>query len=164
MPGLLLQTHVGAVLLFVGASVAVLVIAEAAPRRTATQTSLRRLYARVFRWYDPVSISLLGVCLMTGAWMLTPIKESLGPRFFSAIGIALAIKLACAFALINLAAYVAFGICHPVVRAEQRQEPIDPDSLRSVRRRLRVAMVLTLACTAATVWAAEHVADRLAGP
>ncbi len=161
---LLFFVHLGAVVLFLVAVAALAAAVEAAGRPTGDAELVQRTYVRAFRWYNPLSIALLGVALLTGAWLLTPIKSTLGPRFFSVVGMLLAVKLACAFVLINLAAYVSFAVCHPLVRDHQRGDQLDAAALLALRRRLRLGIALTLFMTAATVWTAERVAARLAGP
>ncbi len=162
--GLLFYVHLGAVVLFLVALAALVATVEAAGRPTRNAELVQRTYVRTFRWYNPLSIALLGVALLTGAWLLTPIKHSLGPRFFSVVGTPLALKLACAFVLINIAAYVSFAVCHPLVRNHQRGDQLEAVALLRLRRRLRLGIALTLLITAATVWTAEQVAVRLAGP
>lgn len=163
MAGLLFYVHLGAVVLFLAALAALVAAVESAGRPSHNVELVQRSYVRAFRWYNPISIALLGMALLTGAWLLTPIKHSLGPRFFSVVGAPLAVKLTCAFVLINLAAYVSFAVCHPLVRNHQNGDQLDAAALLSLRRRLRLGIALTLLMTAVTVWTAERVAAHLAG-
>jgi len=110
--------------------------------------------AAFMRIYDPLSIAALGVLIMTGAFRLTVYKEALRGAFFAQMGRQLAWKLFFAFLVINLAAYIAFGIGHRLVGHAEIEEGPDPAWVRSMLRRLAVATTVALALTALTAWVA----------
>jgi cation transporter-like permease len=106
------------------------------------------------RIYDPLSIALLGVNLMTGAFAVTNYKAALGPAFFTRMGLALAWKLFFAFLLINLAAYIAFGIGHRLVSRVHWGEPLDAAWVDSMLKRLQASTILALFLLGVIVWIA----------
>src|SRR5262245_28386784 len=106
------------------------------------------------RIYDPLTIAVLGVLLMTGAFNLTAYKAALQGLFFDRIGTLLAWKLLFSFVLIILAAYIAFGIGHRIVRRSDAGEPIDAAWLDSMIGRLRSSAILAIVLVAVIVWLA----------
>lgn len=126
------------------------------PRARAQPDAAARLgsIARAMQIYDPLTIALLGINLMTGAFAITNYKAALGPEFFARMGIPLAWKLLFAFLLINLAAYIAFGIGHRLVSRVHWDEPLDPAWVDSMLKRLQVSLILALLLVAVIVWIA----------
>jgi cation transporter-like permease len=116
------------------------------------------------RIYDPLSIALLGLNLMTGAFGITNYKAALGPAFFSRMGVPLAWKLLFAFLLINLAAYIAFGIGHRLVSRVHWDEPLDASWVDSMLKRLQASMVLALLLLGVIVWIALGMTAFSASP
>jgi uncharacterized membrane protein len=149
-----LWLHVAAFALYLGATVALSLICLPLVQGAASAAERRRLLAAVMRVYDPFSIGVLGVLVMTGAFNLTGYKAATGPAFFSRIGAVLAWKLLGAFVLINLAAYIAFGIGHRVVRLDAAGEPPDAAWVDAMLQRLRAALWLAVGLTAAILWIA----------
>ena len=149
-----LWAHLLAFAVYTGATASLLAIAipvlgkEADPQRRA------HLAAAILRVYDPLSIASLGVAIMTGAFSLTAYKAALRAAFFDRLGGPLAWKLFFTFILVNLAAYIAFGIGHRVVRAVDAGEPPDAAQLAAFLRRLRTSLMLALALVAVIVWVA----------
>jgi hypothetical protein len=101
---------------------------------------------------------------MTGAFSLTAYKAALRGAFFERLGGPLAWKLFFTFILVNLAAYVAFGIGHRVVSAVGRGEPPDAAQLASFLRRLRTSSVLALVLVAVIVWVALRMGAAVLAP
>lgn len=149
-----LWLHLLAFAVYFGATAAVPLIclpmaaAEAEPRRRLG------VLAGFLRVYDPLTIAALGVVLMTGAYSLTDFKDALRQDFFRQMGGALAWKLAWFFVLVNVAAYIAFGIGNRLVRRHHEGEEIDPAWLDSMMSRLRASSTLVLFLCALIVWIA----------
>lgn len=156
--------HLLAFAVYTGATVAL--IAIAIPAITTEEDPVRRaqLAAAVLRVYDPLSIAALGVSIMTGAFSLTAYKAALRGAFFDRVGGPLAWKLFFTFVLVNLAAYVAFGIGHRLVRAVDGGEPPDAARLAAALRRLRMSSLLALALVAVIVWVALRLSAATVGP
>lgn len=126
------------------------------PRARSRSDASERLtiIASAMRIYDPLSIALLGVNLMTGAFGVTNYKAALGPAFFTQMGVPLAWKLLFAFLLINLAAYIAFGIGHRLVSRAHWDEPLDATWVDSMLKRLQASMLLAMLLLGVIVWIA----------
>jgi uncharacterized membrane protein len=139
---------------YTGATLALVAICLPALSREAEDERRARWLAAVMRIYDPLSIAALGVIIMTGAFNLTAYKAALRGQFFAVIGGPLAWKLLLTFILVNIGAYIAFGIGHRVVRSVDLGDPIDPAWIEALLRRLRISAVLALALIAAIVWVA----------
>jgi hypothetical protein len=145
----LLWVHVVSVGLFVGATVE-LALAITRAVREGDPEARRARVVRVLRFYDPLSIALLGFVVMSGAWSVTSFKQSMGPRYFETFGHRLAGKLGLAFLVVMAGTYVCFGIGHRIVRQEDFGEPIEAQRLGGMLRRLRVAAWVTVGLTAWT--------------
>jgi hypothetical protein len=105
------------------------------------------------RIYDPLTIAALGILVMTGAFNLTAYKAALRELFFSRLGAVLAWKLVLSFFLINLAAYIAFGLGHRIVRGVE-DGSLDAPRFDRMLGRLRWSLIAALALAAATTWVA----------
>jgi hypothetical protein len=144
--GVLLWLHLVATGLYVGVTVGLAVFAIPSASRLSDPLHRRRQIARVLRVYDPLAIGLLGIMLMTGAWSITGLKQSLGGAYFDSIGVYLAWKLGLAFLV--LMAYVSLGLGHRIVREDDWSDDVDENRLDSMLSRLRgtswTAVVLTL--------------------
>ena len=149
-----LWAHLTAFAVYTGVTVALVLIALPAINAEADPIRRAHLAAAFLRVYDPLSIAALGVLVMTGAFSLTGYKASLGAEFFDRMGRPLAWKLFYTFLLVNLAAYIAFGIGHRIVRAVDWGEPPDEARLAALLRRLRASCLLALLLVAAIVWVA----------
>jgi len=159
-----LWAHLLAFAVYTGATAALLV--SGLPLLRSEEDPLRRarLAAGLLRVYDPLSIAALGVAIMTGAFSLTAYKAILRAGFFERMGEPLAWKLLLTFLLVNLAAYVAFGIGHRVVRAVDGGEPPDAAKLAAFLQRLRVSLILALGLVAAIVWVALRLSAAALAP
>jgi hypothetical protein len=159
-----LWLHLLSFAVYAGATLAV--VAIGIPVVTSEDDHLRRarLAATMLRVYDPLSIAALGVSIMTGAFSLTAYKAALRAEFFERLGGALAWKLFFTFLLVNLAAYIAFGIGHRVVSAVGRGEPPDAAQLASFLRRLRTSSAVALVLVAIIVWVALRMGGAALAP
>jgi len=146
--------HLLALAAYGGASLLLLLVVLPSLWLERDDTRRLRRAAAFLRVYDPLSIGALGVVIMTGAFRLTVYKEALRGAFFAQMGRQLAWKLFFAFLVVNLAAYIAFGIGHRLVGRSDSGESVDPAWVRSMLRRLTVATALVIALTALTIWTA----------
>lgn len=154
----LITIHVAALATYIASLLHLLLIVTPCARAIDEPTAQRRFLAREFRLQNPLSIGSLGVVLMTGAFQLTDLKARLGPAFFAQLGRPLAIKLTCAFLVINVATYIAFGLGHRLVRAHQGNVPVDAERQHAMLRRLSAAGWLCLALVVLTIWVAVETA------
>ncbi len=152
----LLIAHLLALAVYLGSTVYVAMLLEVAGKQAADAVQRRHRLAEIFRVYSPLTIAVLLVVVMTGAWSLTDVKQSLGPRY-TAYAVGLVPKLSWAFLLIMNATYVTLGLGFRLVRADQGGLPVTEAALRSMKMRLRVGLwlsvvfVLITACMSAAV-------------
>jgi hypothetical protein len=126
------------------------------PRARAQSDRRRRLAsaAAVMKIYDPFSIAILGVIIMTGAFALTSVKDALRERFFEVMGPVLIWKLTITFVVIIIACYLAFGLGNRLVgRVELDEQPADA-WISSMLLRIQIVSVLIVALCAAAAWIA----------
>jgi len=145
----LLVFHLLALALYFGSTVFVALLIEVVGEQASDAVVRRHRYAEIFRVYSPLTIAVLLVVVMTGAWSLTGYKQALGPRY-TAFAVGLIPKLSLAFVLIMNATYLALGIGFRLVRADQGGLPVTEAALSSTKNRLRVALWLTVVLILAT--------------
>ncbi|MFQ5477287.1 MAG: hypothetical protein ACE5E4_01590 [Candidatus Binatia bacterium] len=146
--------HIAGVATFVGATVMLALLLRKVDRGAGDAVARRRSLASVFQVYNPLAIAALGVVVMSGAASVTRFKQALGPSYFSVMGAYLAGKLVLAFILIMLTTWIAFGMCHPLVRRDQGALPVTDAELDRLLARLRPASWLTVAVAGWTLWKA----------
>lgn len=149
--------HVVALVAYVLATMAVLLYAIPAARRVSDPQARLARAAAAMKLYDPFSIAVLGVIVMTGAFALTDYKDALRERFFAEMGAYLMWKLSASFALILLGSYLAFGLGNRLVSASERDAPPHGAWVDSMMTRIQVtAVVLLLLCAAIVRIATSH--------
>lgn len=111
-----------------------------------------RFLAQGLRIYNPLSIGALGVLLMTGAFNLTSYKATLGPQFFSRLGLVLGLKLLLVFLLVNVSAFVSVGLGHRLVRMHLGGETMEPERLTRTLKRMRTFTIVALVLTGIIVF------------
>ena len=147
----LIWIHVIATGLYIGTTVGLPIFALRTARSIADPLTKRRQIASVLRIYDPLAIALLGVMVMTGAWLITGYKQNLAANYFDSFGQHLAWKLLLAFFVVMFGTYISMGLGHRIVREDDWSDEVDPEKLSSMLRRLSGAAWCTAAVTVATV-------------
>ena len=147
----LLWVHLITTGLYIGVTVGLAVFANPSAGRLSDPLHRRRQIARVLRVYDPLAIALLGIMLMTGAWSITGLKQSLGGAYFDSIGVYLAWKLGLAFLVLMAGVYVSLGLGHRIVREDDWSDEVDEARLDSMLSRLRGTCWTAVALTLVTV-------------
>jgi hypothetical protein len=164
MDRLTLWLHLVSLAAYFGATLAfVLVILPAVERLESHEERLRLLSAMLQR-LNPLLIGVLGVLVMTGAFSLTAYKARLRGEFFTRIGEPLTLKLVLAFFFINGVTYVAFGLAHRIVRAVQWGDPVPPERLAALVRRMRTGSIVNLLLAAWIIWVALAIPAGAAAP
>jgi len=149
--------HLCAMASYVGAQFAVIYMlipaAETAPNESARRASL----IAGFRFYNPFTIGVLGIIVISGAMRLTDLKASMKFDYFARIGSALELKLLLAFLLIFIQTYITFGLAFRIGRQEEVAAHGDGDAftveqLNSMLRRIRAMSWVTIVLAAAVIW------------
>jgi uncharacterized membrane protein len=154
MDPLLLWLHLLSLAGYVGATLTlVVVILPATARIEEHRERLTVLTAALARW-NPLMIAVLGVLVMSGAFGLTAYKARLRAEYFTLLGEPLALKLALVFVLVMSATYVVFGLAHRLVRAVEWGDPVSPEKLAGMMRRMRATCIVNLALAAWITWVA----------
>jgi hypothetical protein len=161
---LTLWVHLTSLAAYFGATLALVVVILPAVERLPSHEERLRVLVAVLARLNPLIIAVLGILVVSGAIGLTAYKARLRAEFFTRIGEPLSLKLALAFALILGATYVAFGLAHRLVRAVEWGDPIPPERLAGIVRRLRVGSIVNLALTAWIIWVALTIPAGGAAP
>ncbi len=148
---MLFRAHLLATGLYLGATAGLALFTVPRARRAADGAAWRTALARSLRIYDPLAIALLGVMVMTGAWSITELKQTLGTSYFADFGAHLVWKLGLAFLVVMSGTYIAFGLGHRLVREDEWGEAVDERKLRGMTSRLAGAAWVTVALTVATI-------------
>lgn len=147
-----LWLHVVGFALYLGSTVTILLGFLPMLRAIVDPAEKRRLFSRVMRVYNPLSLAAIGVALMTGAFNLTDYKAALGSSFYGEIGTVLLWKLLFVFLLILLATGLSFGIAHRTVREELLEEPVDGKELEARLRRLTPMLWMATVLACIVIW------------
>ncbi len=157
--------HLCAIASYVGAQFAVIYMlipaAQTAPNEAARRLSL----IAGFRFYNPFTIAMLGVVVLSGAMRLTDLKASMKLDYFARIGSALELKLALAFVLIFIQTYITFGLAFRIGRQEEVAAHGDGaaftvEQVDSMLRRIRAMAWFTVVLAAAIIWVSLTMVSR----
>jgi uncharacterized membrane protein len=160
--------HLCAMAAYVGAQFAVIYMlipaAETAPNEAARRSSL----IAGFKFYNPFTIAVLGVVVISGATRLTDLKASMKFDYFARIGSALELKLALAFVLIFIQTYITFGLAFRIGRQEEVAahgdgEAFTVEQVNSMLRRIRAMAWFTIVLAAAVIWVSLTMVSRAVG-
>lgn len=149
-----LWLHLVSLAAYAGATLAFVVVMLPAVERAGSHQERLQLLTRMLARLNPLLIGVLGVLVMTGAFSLTTYKARLRAEFFTRIGEPLTLKLILAFVFINGVTYVAFGLGHRLVRAVEWGDPVSPEKLASMIRRMRAGSIVNLVLAAWITWVA----------
>ncbi len=157
--------HLCAMAAYVGAQFAVIYMlipaAQTAPNEAARRSSL----IAGFKFYNPFTIAVLGIIVISGAMRLTDLKASMKFDYFARIGSVLELKLALAFVLIFIQTYITFGLAFRIGRQEEVAahgdgEAFTVEQLNSMLRRIRAMVWFTIVLAAAIIWVALTMVSR----
>ncbi|MGB3552590.1 MAG: hypothetical protein WA993_18055 [Candidatus Binatus sp.] len=157
--------HLCAMAAYVGAQFAVIYMlipaAQTAPNEAARRSSL----IAGFKFYNPFTIAVLGIIVISGAMRLTDLKASMKFDYFARIGSVLELKLALAFVLIFIQTYITFGLAFRIGRQEEVAahgdgEAFTVEQLNSMLRRIRAMAWVTIVLAAAIIWVALTMVSR----
>ena len=144
--------HILALAVYLGGTLALVVVFLPAAAAIDDPALQRRVLAKGLRPYNVMSFAALLVALATGWSAITDLKAHLGPAFGQLVWL-LAAKLGATFLLIVLpASYLSFGLAHRLVRAEVGELPVEPDVQRGMLGRMRGAAWLAIALTVWVSW------------
>ncbi len=153
---ILIWLHVLAMAAYFGAQFAVIYMLIPAAAQAADDDHRRAALIAGFKFYNPFTIAMLGVVVITGAMRLTDVKAELKFQYFSRIWGPLSLKLALAFLLIFIQTYVTFGLSFRIGRQEEVAAHGDGprftvEQIDSMLSRIRAMTWVTIVLTAAII-------------
>ena len=160
--------HVLAMAAYFGAQFAVLYMLLPAAASAPDEASRRRALIAGFRFYNPFTIGVLGIVVITGAMRLTDLKASMKFDYFAQLGEPLAIKLGLAFLLIFIQTYITFGLAFRIGRQEEVAAHGDgpaftAEQIDSMLGRIRAMCWTTIILTAAIILVSLTMVRRAIG-
>lgn len=108
--------------------------------------------ARGLKLYNPLQVGALGIVLFTGAFQLTDLKAAYREMFLKQLGFNLGIKLLFAFFLVFFSVWQSMGIGHRFVKRHDGGDPVNPQELASIIKRLGSANWIILFFALLTLW------------
>jgi hypothetical protein len=110
-----------------------------------------------FKFYNPFTIAMLGIVVITGAMRLTDVKAEMKFEYFSRIWGALSLKLGLAFLLIFIQTYITFGLAFRIGRQEEVAAHGDGvaftvEQVNSMLRRIKSMAWFTIVLAGAVIW------------
>jgi len=143
---ILIWLHLCAMAAYVGAQFGVIYMLIPAAETAPNEAARRKALIAGFKFYNPFTIAVLGIIVITGAMRLTDLKASMKFDYFARIGGPLELKLALAFLLIFIQTYITFGLAFRIGRQEEVAAHGDGDAftveqLNSMLRRIRAMVV-----------------------
>lgn len=154
---LLIWLHLLALAGYFGAQFGLIYMLLPAAARISDEPTRRAALIAGFRFYNPFSIAMLGVLVMTGAIHLTDLKAAMKMEYFVRVGPALSLKLLLVFMVIFLQTYITFGLAFRIGRQQEIAahgdgEPLTIEQVNRMLRRIRSMTWVTIVLTAAIVF------------
>src|SRR5260221_8851150 len=164
---ILIWLHLCAMAAYVGAQFAVIYMLIPAAGTAPDEVSRRKSLIAGFKFYNPFTIGVLGIIVISGAMRVTDLKASMKFDYFARIGSAHELKLALAFLLIFIQTYITLGLAFRIGRQEEVAAHGDGDAftieqLNSMLRRIRAMAWFTILLGAAVIWVSLTVVSRAA--
>src|ERR1700732_4173511 len=164
----LMWLHLCAMASYVGAQFAVLYILISAAEAAANEAARRASLIAGVKFYNPFTIGVLGIIVISGAMRLTDLKASMKFDYFARIGSALELKLLLAFLLIFIQTYITFGLAFRIGRQQEVAahgdgDPFTVEQVNSMLSRIRAMTWVTIILTGAIVWESLRMARLIGG-
>ncbi len=161
----LVWAHLCAMAAYFGAQFALVYMLIPAAATARDETARRASLIAGLRFYNPFSLGMLGMVVITGAMRLTDLKESMKFDYFNRIGGPLALKLGLAFLLIFVQTYLTFGLAFRIGRQEEIAahgdgEPFTIEQVDSILARISVMAWVTIVLCAAIILVSLTMAKR----
>jgi uncharacterized membrane protein len=144
--------HVVALIVYLGAVAGFWLIFLPSLSTIENHEQRSHFLARGLKLYNPLQVGALGIVLFTGAFQLTELKAAYREMFIKQFGFNLGIKLLLAFFLVIFSVYQSMGIGHRFVKRHEGGDPVNPQELAGIIRRLDSANWLILLFALLTLW------------
>src|SRR5580700_7203796 len=162
---LLIWIHLLAMSAYFGAQFAVLYMLLPVAEQAGDESRRRAALITGFKFYNPFTIAMLGIVVITGAMRLTDVKAEMKFEYFTRIWEALSLKLGLAFLLIFIQTYITFGLAFRIGRQEEVAAHGDGEAftvkqINSMLRRIRAMAWFTIVLAAAVIWVSLTMVSR----
>lgn len=116
-----------------------------------------RYLQNVLRRQNPILLLALCLVVLTGGFMITPLKSSLGQTYFSAFGAKLIEKLGYFFFVFFVTAYQTLGVGFKIRYLDPAKDMLSlKKRLNSVRVNMTVTTILNIVLTTYVIFLARH--------
>jgi len=150
---------------YFGAQFAVVYMLLPVAEQAGDESRRRAALITGFKFYNPFTIAMLGIVVITGAMRLTDVKAEMKFEYFSRIWAPLSLKLGLAFLLIFIQTYITFGLAFRIGRQEEVAahgdgEAFTVERLNSMLSRIRSMIWFTILLTATVVFVSLTIMKR----
>lgn len=154
---LLLLLHFVFIAFFVGGQFFYLAIVQPASYRFFSANEQTRYLQNILKLQNPVLLLMLCLAVLTGGFMITPIKGALGADYFAAFGSKLVYKLGLFFVVFFITAYQTLSVGFKIRFLDPAHELKElPQKLGSVRILMTITSVLNILITAYIIFVARN--------
>lgn len=144
--------HLTALALYLGSVAGLWIILLPSLSAVRNHHGQLQLLAAGLKLYNPVQIGMLGLLVISGAFLVTDLKAAYGEMFVRELGMTLALKLVFSFVLIVLSAYQSMALAHRFVRQSEGGDPCSPQQLRLLTGRLKASSLSILFLALIILW------------
>jgi len=144
--------HLTALALYLGSVAGLWVILLPSLSAIRDHQGRLQLLAAGLKLYNPVQIGMLGLLVISGAFLVTDLKAAYREMFVRELGTALALKLALSFVLVVLSSYQSMALAHRFVRRFDGGEPCSPQELGALAGRLKASSLSILFLVLVVLW------------
>lgn len=153
----LLILHLGCIAFFLGGQLYYLFITQPASHQFFSLNDQIRFLQNVLRRQNPVLLLSLCLAVLTGGFMITPLKSELGANYFAVFGSKLIYKLGLFFIVFFVSAYQALSVGFKI----RFMDPAAMDKnlskkLNTVRRTMSFTSIINVCLTLYIIFVAKH--------
>lgn len=162
---ILIWIHILAWAAYFGAQFAVIYMLIPTAERAPDEAHRRASLIAGFKFYNPFTLAMMLIVVITGAMRLTDLKAEMKFDYFAKIGEPLALKLGLAFLIIFLQTYICLGLAFRIGRQEEIAAHGDGEAftvaqINSILSRIRAMAWVTIVLTAITVLVSLSIVRR----
>ncbi len=143
---------------FLGGQVYYLVIAQSATQDFFTPNDQAYFLKNILRRQNPILLLMLCLVVLSGGFMISPLKGALGANYFQTFGLKLIKKLGVFFIVFFVTAYQTLGVGFKI-RYLEISSPLDvvKSTITAVKTRMFITAILNIILILITVYLARSV-------
>lgn len=154
---ILLILHFVFLSFYLGGQIFYLTIIQPASYKLFSINDQIRFLQNILRKQNPILMLALCLVVLTGGFMITPIKASYQANYFSAFGAKLVVKLGYFFVVFLITAYQTLAVGFQIRFLDPAKDMKNlKTNLGKVRRNMTITCILNILVTAYVIYLARH--------